>query len=181
MKNVAFTHWSASALRAIGVLFSQGPSSNVRTTSLARRKSCCGKCSEPKPGPPVVSISTVRVTPSALGLPGHGLGVGGARRENQQCECRSHAHGRPSPGRRIPSFDYFQWTMIAAARNATNQGRNNVKWQCGRVGAAIGRSLVKLGTDSYDGAVARQHRRAAAANLSRQLGSAPGKGRAVAS
>ena len=27
---------------------------------------------EPKPGPPVVSISTVRERPSALGLPGHG-------------------------------------------------------------------------------------------------------------
>src|SRR5947209_947569 len=36
------------------------------------------KCSKPKPGPPVVSISTVRAKPSALGLPGHGAGAGGA-------------------------------------------------------------------------------------------------------
>src|SRR5262249_10020839 len=36
--------------------------------SLSRRKSCCLKCSKPKPGPPVVSISTVRETPSAFGL-----------------------------------------------------------------------------------------------------------------
>src|SRR6185312_7533686 len=32
------------------------------------RKSNSLKCSKPKPGPPVVSISTVRPTPSAFGL-----------------------------------------------------------------------------------------------------------------
>src|SRR6185436_2153539 len=45
-----------------------GPSSNVRTTSLSRKKSCCLKFSKPKPGPPVVSISTALETPSALGF-----------------------------------------------------------------------------------------------------------------
>src|SRR5215211_4445326 len=67
-KKVARTQWSASAFSTAGVLPCQGPSSNVSTTSPARRKSCILKCSQPKPGPPVVSISTTRVTPSALGL-----------------------------------------------------------------------------------------------------------------
>src|SRR4051812_44840557 len=61
-------HSSASALRTAGVLTGHGPSSKVSTTSLSRRKSSCLKCSKPNPGPPVVSISTVRPTPSALGL-----------------------------------------------------------------------------------------------------------------
>src|SRR5208283_3749261 len=46
----------------------QGPSSKVSTTSLSARKSSCLKCSKPKPGPLVVSISTTRLTPSASGL-----------------------------------------------------------------------------------------------------------------
>src|SRR4051794_17716141 len=53
----------------------QGPSSKVRTTSPGCRKSCSLNFSAPKPGPPVVSISTVRDTPSALGLPGQAAGV----------------------------------------------------------------------------------------------------------
>src|SRR5215216_7404606 len=61
-------HSSASAFRTAGVFTGHGPSSNVRTTSLSRRKSSSLKCSKPKPGPPVVSISTVRPMPSALGL-----------------------------------------------------------------------------------------------------------------
>src|SRR6185436_14221612 len=61
-------HSSASVLSTEGVLTGQGPSSKVSTTSWSRRKSSCLKCSKPKPGPPVVSISTTRVTPSALGL-----------------------------------------------------------------------------------------------------------------
>src|SRR5262245_38285304 len=69
-KNVARTHWSASALSTAGVLPGHGPSSNVSTTSPLRRKSCILKCSQPKPGPPVVSISTTRAVPSALGFPG---------------------------------------------------------------------------------------------------------------
>ena len=61
-------HSFASVLRTAGVLPGHGPSSKVSTTSWSRRKSSCLKCSKPKPGPPVVSISTVRPTPSALGL-----------------------------------------------------------------------------------------------------------------
>src|SRR6267154_3704548 len=61
-------HSSASVFKTEGVLTGQGPSSNVSTTSLSRRKSSCLKCSKPNPGPPVVSISTVRPTPRAFGL-----------------------------------------------------------------------------------------------------------------
>src|SRR3954453_2419786 len=61
-------HWSASAFSTAGVLRGHGPSSKVRTTSFSFRKSSSLKCSKPKPGPPVVSISTVRPTPSAFGL-----------------------------------------------------------------------------------------------------------------
>src|SRR5260221_13110666 len=61
-------HSSASAFSTAGVFNGHGPSSKVSTTSLSRRKSSCLKCSKPKPGPPVVSISTVRPTPSAFGL-----------------------------------------------------------------------------------------------------------------
>src|SRR3954471_8421335 len=66
-------HSSASVFNTDGVFTGQGPSSNVSTTSLSRRKSRSLKCSKPKPGPPVVSISTVRPTPSALGLLQAGL------------------------------------------------------------------------------------------------------------
>ena len=62
-KNVAFRHSSASALSTAGELPGQGPSSKVNTTSLSRRKSYCLKCSKPKPGPPLVSISTMRESP----------------------------------------------------------------------------------------------------------------------
>src|SRR5438105_7829894 len=61
-------HSSASVFSTEGVFTGHGPSSKVRTTSLSRRKSSSLKCSKPKPGPPVVSISTVRPMPSALGL-----------------------------------------------------------------------------------------------------------------
>src|SRR6478752_5847245 len=61
-------HSSASALSTAGVFSGHGPSSNVSTTSLSRRKSSCLKCSKPNPGPPVVSISTTRLMPSASGL-----------------------------------------------------------------------------------------------------------------
>src|SRR5471032_1001597 len=61
-------HSSASALRTAGVLPGHGPSSKVNTTSFSLRKSSSLKCSKPKPGPPVVSISTVRAMPRALGL-----------------------------------------------------------------------------------------------------------------
>src|SRR5947209_10501969 len=61
-------HSSARVFSTDGVLTGHGPSSKVSTTSWSRRKSNCLKCSKPKPGPPVVSISTTRATPSALGL-----------------------------------------------------------------------------------------------------------------
>jgi len=69
-KNVAFRQWWASAASTAGVLSGQGPSSKERTTSPGFKKSCCLKCSNPKPGPPVVSICTVRAMPNASGLPG---------------------------------------------------------------------------------------------------------------
>src|SRR4029450_6478745 len=59
----------------MGVLLSHGPASKVSSTSPSLRKSYCLKCSKPKPGPPVVSISTTRVTPSAFGLLQTGAGV----------------------------------------------------------------------------------------------------------
>src|SRR3954470_1632404 len=75
-------HCSASVFSTEGVLTSQGPSSNVSTTSLSLRKSSCLKCSKPNPGPPVVSICTTRETPSASALllqatfgPGGGAGA----------------------------------------------------------------------------------------------------------
>src|SRR5262249_53552111 len=74
-KKVALAHWSANAFSTAGVLPCQGPSSKVSTTSRLRRKSCILKCSQPKPGPPLVSISTTRETPSASGLAQDGLGA----------------------------------------------------------------------------------------------------------
>ena len=86
LKNVARRHWSASAFRTAGVLLSHGPSSKVSTISWSRRKSIVLKCCEPKPGPPVVSISTTRETFMAFGLlqtmsgalSGAGAGAGAA-------------------------------------------------------------------------------------------------------
>ena len=71
-KNVALRQWCASAASTAGVLPGQGPSSKVSTTSPGFKKSCILKCSTPKPGPPVVSICTVREMPNASGLPGQG-------------------------------------------------------------------------------------------------------------
>src|SRR6516165_9474401 len=70
-KKIALVQCAARAASTAGVFFGHGPSSNVKTTSPSRRKSWLLKCSKPKPGPPVVSISTTRETPSAFGLPGH--------------------------------------------------------------------------------------------------------------
>src|SRR5215472_8095394 len=67
-KNVALAQLSVSALITAGVFSGHGPSSKVSTTSLSRRKSYCLKCSVPKAGPPVVSISTTRESPIASGL-----------------------------------------------------------------------------------------------------------------
>ena len=65
-----------SALSTAAVFSGQGPSSNVSTTSFSRRKSYCLKCSKPKPGPPVVSISTMRERPMPPGLLQVGMAVG---------------------------------------------------------------------------------------------------------
>src|SRR5262245_66614562 len=68
--------WRARAASTAGVLLGHGPSSKVSTTSPDLRKSWLLKCSKPKPGPPVVSICTVRARPSASGLPGQDTGCG---------------------------------------------------------------------------------------------------------
>src|SRR5712675_1730713 len=70
-KKIALVQCAASAASTAGVFLGQGPSSKVSTTSPSRRKSWLLKCSNPKPGPPVVSISTTRLIPRALGLPAH--------------------------------------------------------------------------------------------------------------
>src|SRR5216684_4027976 len=67
-KKIALVQCAASAASTAGVFFGHGPSSKVSTTSPSRRKSWALKCSKPKPGPPVVSISTTRETPNASGL-----------------------------------------------------------------------------------------------------------------
>src|SRR6266446_4510912 len=80
-KKIALVQCAASADSTAWVFFGQGPSSNVSTTSPSRRKSWLLKCSNPKPGPPVVSISTTRAIPKALGLlheVGMAAGIGGA-------------------------------------------------------------------------------------------------------
>src|SRR4029077_2633764 len=82
-KKIALVQCAARAASTAGVLFGQGPSSKVSTTSPSRRKSWLLKCSKPKPGPPVVSISTTRETPKASGLlhevgMAEGRGAGGA-------------------------------------------------------------------------------------------------------
>src|ERR1700733_15010230 len=71
-------HSSASVFSTDGVLTGHGPSSNVSTTSLSRKKSSCLKCSKPNPGPPVVSISTERPIPSASGLEQGAFAAAGA-------------------------------------------------------------------------------------------------------
>src|SRR5262245_29222515 len=70
-KKIALVQYAASAVSTACVFFGQGPSSKVSTTSPSRRKSWVSNCSDPKPGPPVVSTSTTRLMPSALGLPSH--------------------------------------------------------------------------------------------------------------
>src|SRR5215467_7606614 len=72
-KKIALVQCAASAVSTACVFLGQGPSSKVSTTSPSRRKSWLLKCSNPKPGPPVVSISTTRAIPRALGFE-HGGG-----------------------------------------------------------------------------------------------------------
>src|SRR5256885_792043 len=75
---MALVQCACSAASTAGVFLGHGPSSKVSTTSPSRRKSWVLKCSKPKPGPPVVSISTTRDMPSAFGLPGQDEAAAGA-------------------------------------------------------------------------------------------------------
>src|SRR5258707_1326882 len=82
-KKIALVQCAASAASTAGVFLGHGPSSKVSTTSPSRKKSWLLKCSKPKPGPPVVSISTTRARPSASALPAQvgaatGRGAGAA-------------------------------------------------------------------------------------------------------
>src|SRR6266704_5901932 len=100
-KKIALVQCAASAASTAGVFFGQGPSSKVSTTSPSRRKSCALKCSKPKPGPPVVSISTTRETPNALGLLHElvGIAVGiGAAAAWATAAGASAARAEPVPG-----------------------------------------------------------------------------------
>jgi hypothetical protein len=72
-KKVALRHSSARALSTDSVLPGQGPSSNVKTTSLSRRKSFPLRCWAPNSGPPVVSIWTMRVRPRPSGMSQGGM------------------------------------------------------------------------------------------------------------
>src|SRR6516165_12794044 len=67
-KKIALVQCAARAASTASVFFGHGPSSKVSTISPSRRKSKLLNCSNPKPAPPVVSTSTTRETPSALGL-----------------------------------------------------------------------------------------------------------------
>src|SRR5450631_189274 len=92
VKKMPVVHSSASVFSTEGVLSGHGPSSNVSTTSLSRRKSSCLKCSKPNPGPPVVSISTTRAIPSALGFAqGIFAGAGAAAGKGAGAACRAAA------------------------------------------------------------------------------------------
>src|SRR5262249_39570630 len=72
-KKIVLVPCAASAASTACVFLGHGPSSKVSTTSPSRKKSWLLKCSNPKPGPPVVSISTTRAIPRAFGFE-HGGG-----------------------------------------------------------------------------------------------------------
>ena len=152
--------------------FGQGPSSKVSTTSLLRRKSCCVKCSNPKPGPPVVSISTVRAIPSASGLPGHDWAWASAGPENRDRQAGSNsAHISLSPESATagsPSIRHRPW-IEANWWRSQQYGRlphrvlQQDHHQCGNDWALRG----------FTGPAPQTSRC--------QLGNAPGKGSGVAS
>ena len=82
----------------------------------AARKSNCLKFSKPKPGPPVVSISTTRETPSASGL------AAGRLLRRDRCG-RRHGRGlahRSREARHRPSRQAW-WLPAAAARAVSRQ------------------------------------------------------------
>src|SRR5262249_40676178 len=149
VKNVALTHWSASALSTIGVVRSQGPSSKVSTTSLFRRKSCCLKCSKPKPGPPVVSISTVRETPKASGLSQRGAatrggGGGAAAGAGADAGTRARAGGGAAAGA----------GAAAAGAGAAAASAGGVATGAATGGATAGVGVLTLAEREVTGAVA---------------------------
>src|SRR5262249_5246411 len=84
-KKIALVQCAASAASTACVFLGQGPSSNVSTTSPSRRKSWLLKCSNPKPGPPVVSISTTRAIPKALGFEHEGGEKAGEGEGGEDC------------------------------------------------------------------------------------------------
>src|SRR5215470_7951312 len=84
-KKIAFVQCAARAASTACVFLGQGPSSKVSTTSPSRRKSWLLKCSNPKPGPPVVSISTTRAIPKALGFEHEGGAKAGQGEGGEAC------------------------------------------------------------------------------------------------
>ena len=89
------------------------------------RKSNCLKCSKPKPGPPVVSISTTRETPSAFGLAQvdfcwTGATGGRGRRGEQPRACpRSPPWSRRHPWRQaspVPAADRRHGRLLSWGR-----------------------------------------------------------------
>ena len=112
-KNVAFKQLSASAWSTAGVFSGHGPSSKVSTTSLSRRKSYCLKCSKPKPGPPVVSISTMRASPMPPGLSQAAILWSRRRPRSEPQRRRLRRRSRPQPEHWLAGV--FWATRVAAA------------------------------------------------------------------
>src|SRR6478672_4323174 len=84
-KKIALVQCAARAESTACVFLGQGPSSKVSTTSPSRRKSWLLKCSNPKPGPPVVSISTTRAIPKASGFEHEGGAKAGQGEGGEAC------------------------------------------------------------------------------------------------
>src|SRR5262249_52726421 len=99
-KKIALVQCAARAASTAGVFFGQGPSSKVSTTAPSRGKSWLLKCSNRKRGPPVVSISTTRAIPRALGL-STGAGRRQAKEKEEEKPVRrpSRRELRPKPAR----------------------------------------------------------------------------------
>src|SRR3982074_2449842 len=114
-KKIALVQCVARAASTDAVFFGQGPSSNVSTTSPSRRKSWLLKCSKPKPGPPVVSISTTREIPKALGLlQVEGTGAGAAWATTIGCSA--------VPGARMASARAFVTAEACPSPGAAKAG-----------------------------------------------------------
>src|SRR5262249_43311999 len=98
-KNVARTHSLLRASRTFGVVLGQGPSSKVRTTSLACNGNVDGNCLRPMRGMLLASIAMVRAVPSASGLPGHEAAptAGGAKAIAIERQSTRLIMGHPMP------------------------------------------------------------------------------------